>query len=154
MNNLKKTIGKKLRAKREEKGFSTQASFAKAIDADQSRVSRWETGDNVPDSSYRARINEVLGVTDDYWFSDLTTAPPPKVTSLLEVIKNQEQEIAELRELALKLSQAHENPHPHIPQDILERLPKDPHDPIWELLRAQFGIDCDPYGEGLGKVKK
>jgi transcriptional regulator with XRE-family HTH domain len=66
LDNFKRAVGERLRARRIMLGFKTQAKLAKALGVDQSRVARWESGSNLPDSNYRAKIHEVLGTDDDY----------------------------------------------------------------------------------------
>jgi len=60
LGNYKKLIGQKIQDRRIEMGFSTQAAFAKALCIDQSRVSRWESGANVPDPESKSEIMRIL----------------------------------------------------------------------------------------------
>lgn len=71
MDNFKRRIGKKIKARRLEVGFDTQAALAKAIHVDQSRVARWESGTNLPDTSLRAELCRALKIDDDYLFDGI-----------------------------------------------------------------------------------
>ena len=73
--NFKKYVGEKMRRRREEMGYSSQSAFAKVIHVDKSRVNRWETGTNLPDPDFRAKIIDKLKLPDDFFE---VTAPLPE----------------------------------------------------------------------------
>lgn len=63
VDNYKKLVGKKIKARRKELGI-TQDRFAELVGTDQALVSRWETGRTYPDPPLRAAIADVLKASD------------------------------------------------------------------------------------------
>lgn len=62
---------KKLKEAREKK-YSTQAKFAEALGVPQGTVGRWESGIREPKKAMRARIAELLEVSQSYLFEEET----------------------------------------------------------------------------------
>lgn len=79
MDNYKRIIGKKIRERRLEMGIKTQGDLAKLLDTDQSRVSRWERGQNLPDQKYRKQLLDILA-SDENLLDIKETRPKPEVT--------------------------------------------------------------------------
>lgn len=65
LENLKKLVGQNIRKFRKEAGFKTQESLARALDVDQPRVAKWESGRSIPDQRHRTVICKVLGITEE-----------------------------------------------------------------------------------------
>lgn len=61
---LKSRIGKLIRDKRLQAGYHRQGQLAEALGCDQSRVSRWESGREMPDSSYRKKLHSLIHTTE------------------------------------------------------------------------------------------
>lgn len=76
LRTLKKLVGDRLKAAREAAGLS-QDDVAQKLDVDQSRVSRWETGKNLPTGERRKRLIKLLRVSQDDIFGagDMATTP-------------------------------------------------------------------------------
>lgn len=64
---LKKWFGKQIRLRREELGFKSQYDFAVALDTTQPRVSKWETGEYLPDPEILPKLMSVLKVDESYF---------------------------------------------------------------------------------------
>ena len=84
--NLKKLIGAKIKKRRLEVGFSSQAKLAEAVGIDQSRVSLWESGAHKPDPGFRAKLAEVLDV-DVSFFEEIEApeARSARADSIIEI---------------------------------------------------------------------
>lgn len=96
MDSFKKRFGQKLRARRIEKGFSSQSDLAEKLEVDQSRVSRWENGREFPDGPYRDKLMKVL--KDESLFSlEPDAKPAPTVSSLLDAMKLMQAELDEVK---------------------------------------------------------
>jgi len=67
LGSYKKAVGQKIQKRRLELGFNTQEEFANAMDLDQSRISRWERGESLPQIRYRPQLYKVLK-TDESLF--------------------------------------------------------------------------------------
>jgi transcriptional regulator with XRE-family HTH domain len=101
LDNYRKLVGQKIRQRRKELGFKTQADLADKIGVDSSRVSRWETGDDFP-TDYRAELLTHLKVSEEYLFGEKPAAPPPPDSnSIFEYVKNLEAENKVLKSSAL-----------------------------------------------------
>lgn len=77
MNNIKKLIGQRIRARRIEKGFGNQTLFAKTIGTDTSRVSRWETGEDTPGPIHQAAICKALDCGPELFDEKVTPEKAP-----------------------------------------------------------------------------
>lgn len=66
MAKLRNKLGEKIRKRRKELGYKTQEALADKLDVDVSRISRWETGDEFPDTKHRANLFEILKMNDDF----------------------------------------------------------------------------------------
>ena len=73
MDNQK--IGAFISARRKEKGL-TQAQLAEQLGVTNKAVSKWESGNGLPDISLFPVLSELLGVTADELFRGERTAPP------------------------------------------------------------------------------
>ena len=67
--NFKDYIGKKIKKRRKQLGFKTQKDLAAALGTDESRVSRWESGQNIPDRTFKKVICKVLKVDMQFFES-------------------------------------------------------------------------------------
>lgn len=68
LENYKKLVGEKIRKRREEMGFPSQEDLAAALNTDQSRISRWETGRNLPTGDRRKGLLELLKCDEESIF--------------------------------------------------------------------------------------
>lgn len=64
METLKQRAGKIIRAKRIAAGYKRQGNLAEALGCDQSRVSQWESGKEMPDTAYRLKMHELIKTID------------------------------------------------------------------------------------------
>lgn len=60
-------------------GFGKQADLANAIGTDRTRVSRWESGESLPDSEYKASLLRVLRLTESELFDIPSEEPAPPI---------------------------------------------------------------------------
>lgn len=67
LESYKKLIGKKIQRRRVELGIDSQESLAGKVGVDQSHVSKWESGKNLPEGKLRRTIADVLKVSDDFF---------------------------------------------------------------------------------------
>lgn len=67
MKNHKEIIGIRIRTQREKKEF-TQASLAKKIGVGRTRVTKWETGKNLPTGDLRETLLRILDAKSDEIF--------------------------------------------------------------------------------------
>jgi transcriptional regulator with XRE-family HTH domain len=63
-----KLIGHRIRQRRIDCGFKNQEELAAKLGADQSRVSRWESGQALPDKKYRPALLQVLKTSEQDLF--------------------------------------------------------------------------------------
>jgi transcriptional regulator with XRE-family HTH domain len=84
VGNFKKLVGQKIRERRKIMGFQTQDALAKAIGADRTRISRWESGENLPDPVYKEALAKALGV-DESFFEDIPSPAPSTRSELHDV---------------------------------------------------------------------
>jgi len=115
-------VGNRIKARRIELGFSKQGDLAKAIGTDRTRVSRWESGESLPDGIYKAKLLATLEMTEPELFDlpdNMGTADPPETvanmpveqfTSLLANVSNKD--TLELMRLKKKLES--------IPEEVLD----------------------------------
>lgn len=70
-------LGKRLQELRREKGLSQEA-LAERLGVTRQAVSKWETGESLPDVYRLAQLSELFGVTTDYLIKGVPpeTAPP------------------------------------------------------------------------------
>lgn len=77
------TIGTKIAACRKRAGMS-QEKLANELNISRQAVSRWETGEAVPDTEKVIQLSRIFHVTTDYLLLDIDEArkaqPPPKTT--------------------------------------------------------------------------
>ena len=77
------TIGAKIAACRKRAGMS-QEKLANELNISRQAVSRWETGEAVPDTEKVIQLSRIFHVTTDYLLLDIDEAPqaqpPPKTT--------------------------------------------------------------------------
>jgi transcriptional regulator with XRE-family HTH domain len=66
LDNFKRYVGKKIQERRVELGFSSQAKLARKLDVDQSDVSRWESGQNLPEGQHKQKLLEALDVDNSF----------------------------------------------------------------------------------------
>jgi transcriptional regulator with XRE-family HTH domain len=67
LDNIRRLLGQKIRERREEKGFKTQGDLAAKLGVDQSRISKWETGANLPDDESKQILKTALEVDDAFF---------------------------------------------------------------------------------------
>lgn len=84
MRNFKETIGKKIKERRKAMGFKTQESLGIAVGADRTRVSRWESGENLPDPVYRDKLIEKLGLAHSF-FDEIPASESPQDQSIKDL---------------------------------------------------------------------
>lgn len=77
-------IGAKIAACRKRAGMS-QEKLANELNISRQAVSRWETGEAVPDTEKVIQLSRIFHVTTDYLLLDIDEAPhkaqpPPKTT--------------------------------------------------------------------------
>ena len=77
------TIGAKIAACRKRAGMS-QEKLANELNISRQAVSRWETGEAVPDTEKVIQLSRIFYVTTDIYYWILTkprkAQPPPKTT--------------------------------------------------------------------------
>jgi transcriptional regulator with XRE-family HTH domain len=57
------------------------ANLAKKLDVDPAMVSRWMSGDRAPDTTYRAKLEDELGIGWRSWDEKLDDAPATEKAS-------------------------------------------------------------------------
>lgn len=67
LRNTRRLLGQKIRKRREEMGFRTQSDLASKMGVDRTRISRWETGESLPDSQSREDLKVLLEVDDGFF---------------------------------------------------------------------------------------
>lgn len=89
LESYKKRVGKKIRKRREELGFDTQTDLAKAFLAksngkkvDRTMISKWESGAQLPKGKNRAKLLEILEVTEASIFGQ--DEPVENTSSLID----------------------------------------------------------------------
>jgi transcriptional regulator with XRE-family HTH domain len=92
LGNFKELVGKKIKARRREKGFTSQRALAIAVGADRTRVSRWESGENLPDPAYKALLAEKLDVPETFFDS----VDSPQTDSRADMILDIQEELKDL----------------------------------------------------------
>ena len=97
------TIGAKIAACRKRAGMS-QEKLANELDISRQAVSRWETGEAVPDTEKVIQLSRIFHVTTDYLLLDIDEAPQ----SAAPAENNREAE--QCRPHPLR----HPHPHPRI----------------------------------------
>lgn len=65
--NFKIYIGNKIKNRRKEMGFKNQKALAAAMGVDETRISRWESGQNIPDSHLRKTLCRLLKVDNQFF---------------------------------------------------------------------------------------
>jgi transcriptional regulator with XRE-family HTH domain len=111
-------VGKKIRARRKELGFKTQADLAVAVGTDASRVSRWESGEEQP-RGFRARLIEVLGVDRAFLDDVPDPASGPTIADAIEVLRLYES-ASPLRRAVVLAVLAHDVSHIEgLPDDLI-----------------------------------
>lgn len=73
LENYKKAIGQKIRSLRLAAGFDTQEEFARAMEVDQPRIAKWESGRNRPEPASLKKLAKVLNVKISEF--DLSVSP-------------------------------------------------------------------------------
>ena len=68
------TIGAKIAACRKRAGMS-QEKLANELNISRQAVSRWETGEAVPDTEKVIQLSRIFHVTTDYLLLDIVEAP-------------------------------------------------------------------------------
>lgn len=84
MANFKELVGKRIRAKREALGYSTQAALAKAIGVDRTRVAKWEAGNNLPTGELKATLLRLLNTSESELFT-IDVPPPASPATIAEM---------------------------------------------------------------------
>lgn len=67
MESYKRLIGKKIQKRRIEMGFATQSDLAAKVGVDQSQISRWESGANIPEGTLKKDLGDALGVAEGFF---------------------------------------------------------------------------------------
>lgn len=67
--NYKKLVGTRIKEFRERAGYSTQEDLARRMDIDQSRISRWESGQQMPTGEHKATLLRLLNKSSEDLFS-------------------------------------------------------------------------------------
>ena len=71
----KEFVGNRIKARRIELGFAKQDDLAKKLGTDRSRVSRWESGESLPDGLYKERLLKALDLGESELFDIPDSAP-------------------------------------------------------------------------------
>ncbi len=103
-------IGQKIRRRRIEKGFATQAELAKKLGTDQSRVSRWERGENLPDEMYHDALLEALESDDS--LLDIDVREKIKAKTVAEMAPDELIEAIAIATIEANLKQSDQLSHP------------------------------------------
>lgn len=85
LGNIKEAIGLKILTRRKEMGFKTQKALGEAVGVDRTRVSRWESGENLPDPIYRDLLIEKLQLPDNFFEDFPTTENASKSELILKI---------------------------------------------------------------------
>lgn len=84
MKNKKQTIGQRIKELREAKGL-TQSQLASKLDFTDKAISKWEKGDNEPDSETLVKLSKILNVTLDYLLTGETALTETESVSKIEL---------------------------------------------------------------------
>lgn len=94
LKKIRKRIGELIAQRRTELGYKTQAEFAEALETDQSKISRWENGVNLPEGKSLQKVCEALQISEDY-FDKAIEAPPLNAQAIYEYIRDMEAQIGD-----------------------------------------------------------
>lgn len=89
MGSFKREIGKKLQAARKAKGFKTQQDLAEKIPGlDRTRISRWESGENIPDPIYQEQLISLLSLSNGFFKESIISVNSSDRASLILEIQS------------------------------------------------------------------
>lgn len=113
MDNYKKLVGEKIREFRKGAGFKTQTDLANAMDLDQPRIAKWESGASLPDPKNLKRLCKALGIEPsdlDFKVEDRQEAQHNNSDLIVQIIDQirspalKESQLRQLLDLATKFS--------------------------------------------------
>lgn len=81
---VKQRAGKIIREKRIAAGFKRQGAFAEALGCDQSRVSMWESGKELPDRFYRDKMHALIKTVESDFEGVVSLNVDSRILSTLE----------------------------------------------------------------------
>lgn len=91
MKDFKSVVARRIKAARVAAGYGSQAALADDLGVDQSRVARWESGENLPRGSHRANLLKALHKKEIEIFgheeASPTVASQPVSPDIIEAIE-------------------------------------------------------------------
>lgn len=92
-------LSEKIQSLRTDQEWS-QGDLAERLDVSRQSVSKWETGQSVPDLDKIIKIADLFGVTTDYLLRESEALPPQPESQIIYVDKLQKTESLEKKELS------------------------------------------------------
>jgi transcriptional regulator with XRE-family HTH domain len=145
LEKYKRLIGQKIRTKRKEKGLSQEA-LGNLVGTDQSRIARWERGENLPDPSARVKLIEALE-TDESLFDPSSKISATQLTpeTLAAIQQATRDAVKASLEEVKGLPNNFEYAKPMSPKEellsLIERLDSNGIDAILTAVRAALSSD-------------